>query len=49
MARALCLEMQIASLETLLDKAEAQEVLPSLIEGLLEIYEEERYPIRRAR
>lgn len=49
MARAVCLEMQIASLETLLDKAEAQDVLPCLIEALLEIYEEERFPIRRAR
>lgn len=49
MARAICLEMQIACLETLLDKTEAQEVLPSLIEALLELYDEERYPIRRAR
>lgn len=49
MARALCLEMQIASLETLLDKLEAQEVLPKLIEALLDIYEEEKHPIRRAR
>ncbi|ORY92414.1 peptidase family C50-domain-containing protein [Leucosporidium creatinivorum] len=49
MARALCVEMQIACLETVLDKREAQEVLPSLIEALLELYEEERHPIRRAR
>lgn len=45
----MCIEMQVASLEAHLDRKEAQLVVPALLEELLELYDEERYPIRRAR
>lgn len=48
-ASGLVVELQVASLEPSLDKAEAQSVIPAMLEGLLLLYTPARHPMRRAR
>ena len=47
--QAVLLEMQMASLDQSLDKRETSAVIAELVGDLLDLYDAERYPVRRAR